>query len=480
MGEGLLPDGFRFGVATAGFQIEGGYNGPGDEPRNNWYGWEADGRVEPSGIALDFWNDYEHQLDRVAGIGCDSFRLSIEWARCEPAQGRYDDDAFARYAAILDACHARGLEPLVTLHHFTHPWWLGMDFWLEDGCSHRFAAYAGEVAARLGDRCANWVTLNEPNVLAFSSLVLGVFPPGRRFDLAGSARMLDNLGAAHVLAYGALRDRLPEATIAWNPISFSIYELDRLLADVLLARSRGISRDDLGAHLIERSALFYDTEAARGSPATRRHPLLEALLRRLADRVLGGAVPLEKMVAAAYESPHERTLDVVQLDYYDPEVASHLQLPYRRTCGGRVPDPARPLWEDPPYPAGLSAYAEVNTEPGLDVWIVENGLCNRVRRGRSYARLDGWTRDRYLRENLGAVMAARDRGVPVTGYWHWCLGDNYEWGSYEPRFGLFGVDRERGVRWSDLDSMGVDAAGTYRDLIKSLRAGDRSAVSARA
>jgi beta-glucosidase/6-phospho-beta-glucosidase/beta-galactosidase len=76
------------------------------------------------------------------------------------------------------------------------------------------------------------------------------------------------------------------------------------------------------------------------------------------------------------------------------------------------------------------------------------------------------------------VVAAIEAGVPVGGYWHWTLADNYEWGSYEPRFGLYGVDRERGLRWSELDSMGVDAAGAYRRLATGLRQGDRSVLSA--
>jgi beta-glucosidase/6-phospho-beta-glucosidase/beta-galactosidase len=111
--------------------------------------------------------------------------------------------------------------------------------------------------------------------------------------------------------------------------------------------------------------------------------------------------------------------------------------------------------------------------------VVENGLCNRVRNGRSWPRVDGWDRPRYLRENLAAVVDAADAGVPVTGYWHWSLVDNYEWGSYQPRFGLFGVDRhrgERGFRWLDTDAMGDDAAGAYARLITGLRAGDRSVL----
>jgi beta-glucosidase len=117
--------------------------------------------------------------------------------------------------------------------------------------------------------------------------------------------------------------------------------------------------------------------------------------------------------------------------------------------------------------------------PDLPLWVVENGLCNRVRNGRAFSRGDGWDRSRYLRENIAAVVAAADAGVPVTGYWHWSLVDNYEWGSYEPRFGLYGVDRhrgERGMQWLDTDSMGDDSAATYRDIIAGLARGDRSVL----
>jgi beta-glucosidase len=139
------------------------------------------------------------------------------------------------------------------------------------------------------------------------------------------------------------------------------------------------------------------------------------------------------------------------------------------------------LWDDVPDPAGLYRWLGVqhHLTPGLPLWVVENGLCNRVRNGRSYLRTDGWDRPRYLRENIAAVMAAVDDGVPITGYWHWSLVDNYEWGSYQPRFGLYGVDRhhgEHGSRWLETDAAGDDAAGTYRTIMAGLRAGDRSVL----
>ncbi len=476
---GPLPPGFRFGVATAGFQIEGGFNGPG-EPRNNWCAWESAGRIEPSGIALDFWTEYEAQLDRAASLGIDSFRLSVEWSRCEPAEGEVDEAAFDRYRDILGACRARGLEPLVTLLHFTHPSWLGEEFWTRDDSPERFAGWAGLAVDRLGSIADSWVTLNEINIVALMSYFLGGFPPGRRLDAATTVRAADHLLTGHILAYAEIKRRWPAATVSTNNFNFSVYELDRLLIDLLCARADGVARTDLARWLAGRRAAWYQSTAVTGGrggpPRTRRWPRLEALLRRLGERI-DPVRSFERAIEAAYSSPHDRTLDVVQIDYYDPETAGHFQPPGCVTAGGRSLFPQRELWDDPPNPAGLTEYCVSNARDGLEVWIVENGLANRVRNGRSYPRLDGWDRLRYLRENIGAVVAAIDRGAPITGYWHWCLADNYEWGSYEPRFGLFGVDRARGARWSDLDSMGGDSARAYREIVEGLRIGDRSVVS---
>ena len=203
-----LPDGFRFGVATSGFQIEGGYNGPG-QPANNWLDWERSGRVEPVGIALDFWNRYEEHLDRAVAAGCDAFRLSVEWARCEPAEGSSTTGAFDRYAG-----HPRRLPragpgarrrppPL-------HPPPLARARLLARLDSpERFAAWAATAADRLGGRCRRWLTINEINGLALQTYFMGALPPGRRLAHGDFVRALDHLLAAHVLAYGAIHRRQP-------------------------------------------------------------------------------------------------------------------------------------------------------------------------------------------------------------------------------------------------------------------------------
>ena len=463
-----LPEGFRFGVATAGFQVEGGYNGPG-EPANNWLAWEVEGRVEPSGAALDFWHRFEHHLDKATAAGCDAFRLSVEWARVEPNEGEIDSTALDRYATILDACHERSLQPLVSLHHFTHPAWLGVDFWLRPDSPERFATWVATAVDRLAGRCRHWVTLNEINIYALQSYMLGMFPPGRRLDVAATVRTMDHMLAAHVVAYDVIKARQPQAVVATNNYSFSIYELDRLLTDVLLARSHGIGRYDLGPWLEARQGDYH--RAAQPSAAA-----IERAVRRIARSTVPLDQALPRAIAAVYASDHSRTLDVTQIDYYDPLVARHLRMPGHRTAGGRNWLPARLLWDDPPHPRDLTRYCELNTEPGIAVWVVENGLCNRVRRGRSFPRSDGWDRPRYLKENIGAVVRGIEGGIPIGSYYHWTLADNYEWGSYEPRFGLYGIDRERGCRWSANDSMGADSAGTYRRIIERLREGDTSLV----
>lgn len=461
-----LPDGFLFGVATAAFQVEGGINGPG-EPANNWALWEAAGKVEPSGIAIDFWNRYEHALDKVAEMGCNCFRMGIEWARVEPEEGEIDEAALAHYQDILDACKARGLEPVVTLHHFTHPHWLGPDFWLQSDSPERFVAWTKLVHERFKDSCRLWITLNEANLLPAASYIFGMFPPGRRGALAMAGAALDHMVAAHIKAYHAIHTAQPNAVVSLNEACASLYEMDRMMVDFLLSRSHGISQEDIGSWLREGRERFY----GELPPPSK----LEATLRTWSAKVARGLVfdPQGAASKALFEGPQERPMDAIQLDYYDPVSTNHVSLPGRKTAGGRTWWIGRDLWDDAVNPEGLVTYLRAGHEPGLPLWIVENGICNRVVRGRAFPRLDGWDRRAYLKANLAAMARAVDAGLPVQAYIHWTLADNYEWGSYQPRFGIYGIDRERGVAWLDHDSFGDDAAGTYKRCIEALSTGER-------
>ncbi len=258
-------------MATAGFQIEGGFNGPG-QPANNWLTWERIGRVEPSGIAADFWAHPEEALDRAAGLGCNSFRLGLEWARVEPREGEIDDTALAGYARILDGCTERGMAPLVTLLHFTHPAWLGDEFWLRTDSPERYQAWVELALGTLAEKCRHWVTINEINAMGLGSWILGMFPPGRRMAFGDAAVAMDNLLAAHVLGYEAIHRARPDAIVTTNNASVTLYEFDALLTDILMARSMGIDRDDLDRWLDTRRARHYAAHPTRnrGEQALRK------------------------------------------------------------------------------------------------------------------------------------------------------------------------------------------------------------------
>ncbi len=315
--------------------------------------------------------------------------------------------------------------------------------------------------------------------------VQGDCPPGKRMAVAEAFCVLDSLLTAHVLGYQEIHAVQPDAMVTVNTSSSSLYEHDRLLTDLLTARSAGVDRNDIDAWLDERRTIhnaMFPPESAG-----------ESLLRRLFAAAspfgapggtgAGGKIRARlrqpsprRIVDAVYDGPHERPLDATGFDWYDP-VASHaLRLPGRMSAGGRRLEPTRAIWDVPPDAGAMARWCRDQHEllPDLPLWIVENGLCTRVHNGRSFPRADGWERPRYLRDHMMAAMDAVAAGVPVTGYLHWSLVDNYEWGSYEPRFGIFGIDRARGprgFRWLDTDAEGHDSAAAYRALIGWARQG---------
>jgi len=483
----LLGPGFSIGVATAGYQVEGGYNGVG-EPANNWLNWERTGQVERSGVACDFWANPEAALDRAAAIGCNTFRLSVEWARLEPEAGQFDDEALARYGEILSLCTARGLEPVVTLHHFSYPWWLGEEFWLRPGSPDRFKAHVEAILPSLVPHAKKWVTLNEPNIQMLMGWIEGATPPGRTRAFADAYCVLDNLLTAHVFAFDAIKAVQPEAEITCNTSSSSIYEHDRLLNDLFLLRAAGVDESEVDRYIDERRALHnavFPPEHA-GELLLRRffaalNPYGTAksigdggLFQRI--RTMARRPAPRRVLEAVYASPHESTLGAVGFDWYDP-VASHaLRVPGHAGIDGRRDwSVGRAIWDVPPHAEGLTSWchAESVLHPDLALWVVENGMATKG----GAPRADGWDRPRYLREHLGAIVRAIDDGIAVSGYLHWSLMDNYEWGTYEPRLGIFSTERdESGVHWSDTDAQGNDAAGAFSHIVRGLMAGDRSVL----
>jgi beta-glucosidase len=153
----VFPADFAWGVATSSHQVEGG------NANNQWAEWEKRGRIKSKdcvGQACDWWLNAEQDFDLAKSLGVNALRLSVEWSRIEPQEGIWDETALARYREMLQALHARGMRPFVTLHHFTNPQWFEEKQAFASPDSVRlFERFTQRVVAALGDLCRDWPRL---------------------------------------------------------------------------------------------------------------------------------------------------------------------------------------------------------------------------------------------------------------------------------------------------------------------------------
>jgi beta-glucosidase/6-phospho-beta-glucosidase/beta-galactosidase len=206
-----VPDGFLWGAATAAHQTEGN-----NLNSSHWVAEYAPGTAvpEPSGDACDSFHRYAEDIALVAGAGLGAYRFSIEWARVEPEPGVFSRAALAHYRRMIDECLERGIEPVVTLHHFTFPrWWQQRGGWRAADAVGRFTAYVEVVARILAD--VKWVvTINEPNMLviqlgAVTDTTLGVNATGVDEQRA------EKIAAAHRAATEVVRSST-KARVGWS------------------------------------------------------------------------------------------------------------------------------------------------------------------------------------------------------------------------------------------------------------------------
>ena len=216
-----FPPDFLWGTATSAYQVEGG------NQNSDWWTWEQSGRMpcgpDTAAVACDWWANAEADLDLAAELGTNAHRLSLEWSRIEPEPSVFDDSALGRYREILQHCHAVGLEPMVTLHHFSNPLWLVEkgDF-NNDIVVEYFRRYAAKVADTLGDLVPKWVTINEPVTYAVMRYLTGDFPHTKR-GFGAFNEGIHNLLRAHAAAYHAIKERYP-ATLVSTADNMQVFE----------------------------------------------------------------------------------------------------------------------------------------------------------------------------------------------------------------------------------------------------------------
>jgi beta-glucosidase len=397
-----VPESFLWGVATAGYQWEGG------DKASNWAKWEATtGKVkERSGKAANGWELYEKDLDLAQAMGLNAFRFSLEWSRIEPKPGVIDWQAVGKYRRMMKAMRDRGMTPIVTLLHYTYPAWVdemapkGRGGWESTRAVDAYVRYVDFVAREFGSDIRYYLTFNEPTVMVEGGYLVGMWPPGKA-DVAAFTRASLNVIKAHSRAYDVIHKHDADAMVSFNNYAAAYqFSLDP-------------KKDALPA------------------------PGDDWFLKAFSDVL----VPFRK----EKNGTKRAKMDYVAVDYYK-----------RLTIPTQIIPPSPSQWHV--YPEGfadvLDRYHKVF---GLPILVAENGMAT----DNGKVRDDGWTRERYLVEHVAQLQKAMDRGVPIIGYTYWTLTDNYEWGSFNDRFGLYSVECREG----DYRRIPTAAVDVYKEIV---------------
>ena len=394
----VFPPGFLMGTATSAHQVEGG------NIYNDWYRWEqVPGHIkngDKSGSASDSWNLVAQDIALMKSIGVNSYRFSIEWSRLEPTQGQFNAAAFAHYDDQLTKLRAAGITPMVTLLHFTLPAWLSdRGGLLASDFPDRFKIFSEEVAKRYGSKVDLWCTINEPNVQMFNGYLDGIWPPGEK-NTVNAVLAYAALLRAHASSSTALRTYDPGAKVGVAMALIYFEPKSPLLPTDLVAT--------VTANEVFNWA-FYDSIA----------------LGRIKLNVLGLPtidIPLPGLLGSA---------DFLGVNYYTRNLVTLAPLSPALIEQTPGPGPKTDLgWEI--YPEGLLKMLRTGYQRyHLPIYITENGLAD----------ADGDQRPAFLRDHLNMVALALKENIPVKGYFHWSLIDNFEWAEgFTPRFGLYKVD----------------------------------------
>ncbi|MEO8746009.1 MAG: glycoside hydrolase family 1 protein [Candidatus Dormiibacterota bacterium] len=381
-----FPDGFLWGTSSAAHQVEG------DNRNTDWWEFEQQpGRIvngDTSEVACDQYHRYREDFRLLRELNQNAHRLSIEWSRIEPSEGEFDSRQIRHYRDVLGELREQGIQPMVTLHHFTNPlWFVRKGGWSASGSAHAFLPYVHRVVDELGDLVGIWCTINEPSIYAANGWITGEFPPGRKADLAAHYRVTRNMHRAHELAYLAIKRRWPDAPVGLSHHKFLF----------LPASNRW--RDRVAANVVQ--------------TVIDRWPVAPGRLRRIV----------------------EATSDFIGVAHYHGQMCAFDPRDSRDQFIRRFNVPGLPV-TDMGWSINPTWMRDVLGELkglGKPVYITENGLATGD---------DAW-RESYLIDVLTNVRHAIDDGVDVRGYFHWTNLDNFEWNrGYSVKFGLASVDRK--------------------------------------
>ena len=213
-----FKEGMLLGTASAATQIEGG------ELDHTWVDWYRKGHIADHANparANDHYRRWQEDDALMGELGLQIVRIGVEWARIEPEEGKFDEDAIRHYIDEVEFLLARGIRPLVTLHHFTNPMWFE-----RMGAFERmenlpvFLRFVERMVTAFGPRVNEYITINEPNVYATNGYFFGSWPPGNR-SLGRAIRVMEVLTAAHIFAYKRIHELQRDMGIAETRVSYA-------------------------------------------------------------------------------------------------------------------------------------------------------------------------------------------------------------------------------------------------------------------
>lgn len=390
MGEFNLKQEFLIGAASAATQIEGG------QLDHSWMDWYQKGKISDQSSparANDHYRLWREDAALMKQLGLQIYRLGVEWARIEPEEGVFDERAIAQYKEEIELLRSYGIQPLVTLHHFTNPMWFERMGAFEklDNIKY-FLRFTEKVVTALGGSVAEYITINEPNVYTANGYFFGAWPPGQA-SFGKTVTVMSVLAAAHIQAY-----------------------------QIIHRLRSGMGFSDTKVSFANHMRVF-----APENPRNLKH----RLFARLTERFFQGSIS-KAMMTGQFTWPirnlarmkRGRYCDFIAVNYYTRSSVSGLR------DGVKAGVPVNDLgWEI--YPQGIVECAQkLYGICPLPIYITENGTCDNSDTFRS----------RYIYEHIKALCAS---SLPVERYYHWCFCDNFEWIEGESaRFGIVHIDYE--------------------------------------
>lgn len=409
-----FPVDFIWGVATSSYQIEGAIDTDG-KGLSVWDtfcqqpGHIADGT--DGSLACDHYHRYAEDVELIASLGVNAYRLSMSWPRVQPlGEGAWNEPGFAFYERLIQRLVARGIQVHVTLNHWDMPQALqDQGGWANRSTCAHFVRYAQEVARRLGPHISSLCTHNEPWVIAVLGHELGVFAPGLK-SRQTAMQVAHHLLLSHGMAVKAIREQGSAMELGIVLNLSPIYPASDSEAD----RQKAVMDDGLIARW------YLD-------------PLLKGHYPQDVWAHLGEDVPLvENGDMALICQP----LDYLGVNYYTRNFSSSGNPWDVHSTGNEVTDMG---WEV--YPKGLTELlCRLHQDyPVRRFRVTENGAA--FKDEFADGQVNDERREAYLRDHIQATHDARALGVPVDAYFAWSLMDNFEWASgFEKRFGLIHVD----------------------------------------